>query len=579
MTRHPLIATAAPVQGRSDSILAFASFGRRDSVSAFANPNRSDPVSSSESEFSFGSLPPLKSDPEDETWEPDSDSSSDDDITVKRKAVQIPIATRSGLRGSSSKIAPKPTSKEEIGNEQQMAIWPTFEVATGHMKRAFFYAGYTPADPEDPDSSDPLHSLLREVTERLYDIYGSEGSGRSQFEITTQAKVLSQRVRDSACGALDIYMARRIDKVTYDLFRMRLPRKADVLALRFASQHWSFDKDILELLARCNSLHLLQVLDGRSPPAAAVDAVNEASTQATVDQAAPSIEEMQLAIRELQGRVKQTEDTCQQLQDAAADPATQAEPSAAEIGEWASGVNKKIEDLDKTCGEIYHNMYQVGDTAAAAKTLAEAMQAKVTKHEEALQVHGLVVDGRVVASGTPATGRVTAWHGNIAQRESSLGNGFSDNSNSSPKRRVGGLDAATTPKRVKTQSSQSPNPFNHKSPTSASRPPRSTSCKNSLTPGTPRSSTGPSTTPTPLHGLYLETPVASPAALPRIQRRRPAAPPPARDARRFGGRLWRPAQAASGSASYVWRRDWVAAAIARRDALRVARGAQFSLPS
>ncbi|KAJ3498268.1 hypothetical protein NLG97_g1266 [Lecanicillium saksenae] len=347
-----------------------------------------------------------------------------------------------------------------------MRTFATLKEAESLLNREFYYAGHTSVYARHVDTSHPLHSLWERVRNRIRDIYGVSDN-RSNSTIRAKIDNLAMSICSSARNAVESYKAALDgDRAGYDISRTQLPRKADVLALRFSSQGWSFKKDVMQLLAECNSLHLLQVLDGPSSRAVRATSDNDRNTQTIVDHAPSPIEElhgqrnigrMEQAIQELRDRVEQTEDTCRRLQDAAA-LAAQTELGD-ENGDRAIAINRKLEKLNNSYPKL-SDRTELVDAAEVVATLLQAAAAgeQMTK-EHPLQLPGMPVDEQESTSGTLFSKRYDLPDDVIAHRKTLFGGVLSDN-NPSPKKRGPGLEEAKPSKRMKTQSLRSPSHSN-----------------------------------------------------------------------------------------------------------------------
>ncbi len=127
------------------------------------------------------------------------------------------------------------------------------------MLDEFYYAGHTSLSLQDDDDDDahqhPLHALWVEAR-RLLEFYFPELTDDSDFHVGELSQLYIE-THAQLCRASVVYAANAADRA--QKLEQLMPRHAVFLVLRFATANKQENKDLVDLLALCDSLHLWRV--------------------------------------------------------------------------------------------------------------------------------------------------------------------------------------------------------------------------------------------------------------------------------------------------------------------------------
>lgn len=418
----------------------------------------SDAVSVNNSEFASGSVSSPESDPEDDTYEPDSASQHTYHIRPGREA-GWPKRTSPRRRdkeaemdgdGSRTNNVVKPYS-----NKRTKPI--TLDIASAQLTGEFCYAGHTTLVGPGLDQNHPLHSLYSDTYDVLENIFASPVEGRPKDCHKQEIDKLRQSVTRQVSNAEDVYRDGNSweNHLPKRDFRLLLPLKSRILALRFASASCEENAEIIDMLAHCDSLHLFQVNSPQPDKAASPENLDTAPPAATeFDLDAPGEAVSRQELLDLEDRIKAVEDTCRHNQESTIE--TNCERNA-KIGAWADRVNSRLDTCNKQCDALPEKFQAAESEAQRLSELVEAMQNKMTLYDEALQRHGLIMNGHVAEPRESPRGdfsddmelpRQIFFGGTTGRRHGRRGEG----SFATPtKRNSGGAHTSVTPKRARTQ--------------------------------------------------------------------------------------------------------------------------------
>lgn len=194
-----------------------------------------------------------------------------------------------------------------------------YKAAGKAMVQAFYDAGHTSVLDAEMDEEHHLHALYTKVVHLLDDK-------------CIQLRARGTEIVRAAEDAADRFTAKKAD------WQLSLPLKSEVLAWSFMWREKEVDKDLVLALMRCNSTHLLQVLDGADAGCEQGDAKNagDGGLLLTDDETLTGERGMQNTGEEGQ----------QSLDDATLDSA------ASEIVEWLEQINETLEHFSKEMSEF-----------------------------------------------------------------------------------------------------------------------------------------------------------------------------------------------------------------------------------
>ncbi|ATY59157.1 hypothetical protein A9K55_003255 [Cordyceps militaris] len=148
----------------------------------------------------------------------------------------------------------------EMQNQPPVHPRWTFAAAERRMRSEFRWSGHTTLTSDYVDESHPLHGLWEKVRSHVSQLFHPSSADADRALDTDRLHVLHQRIWTRLRAAVEAYDTRGD-------YRAQLPRRAELLSLRFAlpphqaSSHVTY---AVNMLAACHALHLLQVADRES---------------------------------------------------------------------------------------------------------------------------------------------------------------------------------------------------------------------------------------------------------------------------------------------------------------------------